>query len=172
MISILFKIEPNKTEYFIYNLPGTGNDTKSAKGSCGNGTTDQYIIIEWTEDGQVNHLNLTFHLNVTTKEFSLTESVFNLSSNVIPNNDKSLIFYRVGNFFEIPKDRSYYCTRVQSLNLTDSATSKTVVGTVSVSHVLLEAYHSAQNKQYSSSIDCDAINTPGNILANMIFALK
>lgn len=145
-------------------MPGTGNDTKSAKGSCGNGTTDQYIVIEWLVEGEVNTLHLTFHLNATTKEFSLTESVFNLSSNVIPNNNKTLVFYRVGSFFEIPKDRSYYCTRVQSLNLTDSATADNVVGTVSVSHVLLEAFHSAQNKQYSSSIDCDAINTPGNIL--------
>lgn len=160
-----FETEPNKTEYFVYNLPGTGNDTKSAKGSCG--TIEQYIVIDWLENGQENTLNLTFHLNATTKEFSLTEGVLNVSSNVIPNYNQSLVFYHVGSFFEIPKDRSYYCTRVQSLNLTDSATpNSTTVGTFSVSHVLLEAFHSAQNKQYSSSIDCDAINTPGNCFTN------
>lgn len=163
----IFYLEANKTEYFVYNLPGTPNATsavKAAEGSCGNGTSDQYIVIEWTEAGQINQMNLTFHLNTTTstKEFSLSEAVFNLSSNIVPNNNRSFTFYHVGSVFEIPKDRSYYCTRSQSLNLTDSAASKNTVGTVSVSHVLLEAYHSSSKADYSNSIDCDAINTPGN----------
>lgn len=156
--------EPNNTKYFVYNLPKTnGDEFQKSKGSCGNGTTDQNILIEWLVDDQPNSLNLTFRLNQTStpKEFSLHEAVFNLSANIVPNNNQSFIFYRVGSVFDSPKERSYHCTRDQVANLTDSETSSNVVATVTVSHVQLEAYHSGQSKKYSSAIDCDAINTPG-----------
>jgi len=154
----------NDVQYKIYNLPGDGDKGKfkEAKGKCGKDT--QFIVIEWFEANQTNTFNLTFGLIPNTTEFGLIEAVFNLSSNIVPTSSKDrLILYHVGNTFIAPKDKSYHCTRVQSLNLTDTniVTNTTIpVGTVSVSSVLLEAFHKGDNQDFSSAIDCDAINTP------------
>lgn len=155
---------PNNTQHKILNLPSPGDRFVETKGSCGNGTTDQNITIIWlSDDSSVNTLNLTFRLNSTSKpnEFSLYEAVFNLSSSVLPNNSTNR-FYHVGGFFETPISKSYHCTRVQILNLTNSEDPKSVIaGTVSLSHVIMEAYRTDDNQNYSTSIDCDAMNTPG-----------
>lgn len=151
----------NKTGYEVYNLPGDAES--NITGSCGNGTSNQNIVIEWTDKNGPNTMNLTFHLNETAKEFSLFEVAFNLSAGTLPNvaKQRKLEFYHVGNAFVTPKDRSYHCTRIQSLNLTDS--DKAVVGTVSYIKTLLQAYHTGGAGQLSTAVDCDAINTPGRI---------
>lgn len=148
----------------MFNLPGTGDKFNEAKGDCGN--LSQSILIEWSDDfNEKNTLNLTFNLNSTTKEFSLKEGIFNLSTKVVPGSQNRTILYYVGTTFEAPKDKSYHCTRVQTLNLTDTeqVSNTTIpVGTVSVSSVLVEAFHSGDKQEFSTAIDCDAINTPGN----------
>lgn len=137
-------------------------DFQKSKGSCGNGSNVQYIFIEWPEQ---NSLNLTFHLNETKKsEISLYEAVFNLSANVVPNNNKTFTFYHVKNEFEVPKGNSYHCGSERVANLTDSSTSSNVVGTVTVSQVTLQAFHTGKDTKYASAIDCEGINTPGKHL--------
>ena len=129
-----FTDDKNGVQHKIYNVPGTtGDKFKEVKGNCGN--TTQFIVIEWIEANETNTLNLTFNFNATQKEFSLTESVFNLSTSIIPGSQNRTILYYVGKTFEAPKDKSYHCTRVQQLNLTDTdnVTNTTVpVGTVDV----------------------------------------
>lgn len=147
----------------MYNIP---KDTElKPNGSCGNinGTSDQFIVIYWPDKDVTNMMNMTFKLNHTTNEFSLNKVVFNLDKGIFPNdsNSSSHSYYHVGSFFETPKQNSYHCTRSQMLNLTNSENSNVTIGTVSFSHTLLEAYHEGKNKQFSTSIDCDAINTPG-----------
>lgn len=146
-------------------MPGDEVPSK-INGSCGNGIKYQYIFIEWTDKNGPNTMNLTFHLNETAKEFSLVEAAFNLSAETLPNVAKKtkLEFHHVGSAFVTPKDRSYHCTRVQSLNLT--SIDGTTVGTVSFSKTLLQAFHKGEPGQLSTAVDCDAINTPGRIEMN------
>lgn len=147
----------------MYNVPGNKADKfYEATGECGN--TTQFINIEWKDDvNQTNGLKLTFGLNETANEFELKEGVFTLSNNVLPGSQNSTKLYIVGSTFVAPKDKSYHCTRVEKLNLTDTVVTNTTepVGTVSVSHVLVEAFHTGDKQDFSSSVDCDAINTPG-----------
>lgn len=161
----------NKTEHLIYNIP---KDTQSTvNGSCGNvnDTNDQFILIHWLDKDALNTLNMTFKLNHTKNEFSLNKIVFNLDKAIFPNgtNRTSYAYYHVGSFFGTPKHNAYHCTRPQILNLTNSENSTDVIGTVSFSHTLLEAYHEGKNSQFSTSIDCDAINTPGT---HQIFSIR
>lgn len=152
--------EKKSLQYKVYNIPGTADKFNGADGTCGN--TTQNIVIKFGETSENNTLSLTFKLNATTKEFSLTESVFNLSTNIVPGSDNRTILYYVGKTFEAPKDKSYHCTRVQTLNLTDTdQANANVVGTVSVSGVLVEAFHTGDKQEFSTAVDCDAINTPG-----------
>lgn len=151
----------NKSKYFVYNIPKDSESTVS--GSCGNisDTSDQYILIHWSDKNADNTLNMTFKLN-HTNEFSLNKVAFNLNNAIFPNdtNGWNYSYYHVGNFFATPKHNAYHCTRAQILNLTNSENSTEAIGTVSFSHTLLEAYHEGKNTQFSTSIDCDAINTP------------
>lgn len=159
----------------MYNIPKDA--ATNVNGSCGNanGTSDQFIRIQWTDTNAQNALNMTFKLNHTTNEFSLKKIVFELDKAIFPNdsNLSSHSYYHVGSFFATPKQNSYHCTRPQILNLTNSENeNSTQIGTVSFSHTLLEAYHEGKNKQFSTSIDCDAINTPGTFsMDNIIIFL-
>lgn len=130
-------------------------------GNCGNGSTDQYIVISWKEESAPNTLSLTF--GTDGKKYFLKEIVADLSTKIVPSaaNQNSTKFYHVANVYETPKDRSFHCTRVQSWNLTNTEVNGTRVGSIDLSHVLMQAYLTEQNKGFSQSIDCDAMNTPG-----------
>lgn len=142
-------------------------------GTCGNGINDQFVMIKWNVTSASNSMNMTFKLNQTTHEYALHELGFSLSKEILPNaNQTEVLYHRVGSAFETHEDKSYHCTRGQLLNLTTISNSSDVVGTVSFSNTLLEAYHKGESKQYSTSIDCDAISTPGNISLNLFIRNK
>lgn len=145
-------------KHFVYNIPKDSPSTVG--GSCGNGTTDQMILIHWSDGNTTNALNMSFTLNATSHEFSLSEIAFELDQALLPidSNFVSRKFYHIGSVFETPKDHAYHCTRVQELNITNSANDN---GTVSFTHTLLEAFHVGNSQQFSTVIDCDAISTPG-----------
>lgn len=161
--TIIYSFSDNKTKYFVYTIPK--DPESSVSGTCGNinGTSEQFILINWSDNSAHNALNMTFKLNHTTNEFTLNKIAFDLDKTIFPNdaNLTSYYYYYVGSTFATPKQNSYHCTRPQALNLTNSENSTNVVGTVSLSHTLLEAYHEGKSKQFSTPIDCDAINTPG-----------
>lgn len=137
------------------------NDTSKVRsGSCGNGSTDQNIEIGWNENDATNTLLLTFALNGS--DFYLKEIAAELSSNILPNEkNSSTELNHVKSVFKIPKDRSYHCTKVTSWNLTSAEVNGTEVGFIDFSHVLMQAYHTGAKKDFSQSVDCDAMNTPG-----------
>lgn len=148
----------------MYNIPKDA--PTSVNGSCGNinGTSDQFIRIQWLDMNVQNTLEMAFKLNHTTNEFSIKKIAFELDKAIFPNdsNRSSYSYYYVGSAFATPKQNSYHCTRPQILNLTNSENeNSTFAGTVSFSQTLLEAYHEGNNKLFSTSIDCDAISTPG-----------
>lgn len=148
----------NKTKSFLYNIPK--DSASNVNGSCGNGTSDQFILINWSDRNATNTLSMTFTLNTTNSEFSISKFVFDLNKEIFPkdSNFSSHSFYHVGSFFETPKQNSYHCTRPQILTITNGENEN---GTVSFSHTLLEAFHVGNNEQFSTPIDCDAISTPG-----------
>lgn len=132
-------------------------------GSCGNGSTDQFIVISWDDGKTSNSLNLTF--SSTGKEFHVKEIVADFSAHVVPPaaNKTTTKFYNVQSVFQTPKERSYHCTKVQSFNLTNAEVNGTTVGTIAFSHVLMEAYQTDKNKGFSTPVDCDAMDTPGRM---------
>lgn len=128
-------------------------------GDCGNGTTDQRLTVQW---GAGNEFLMLFHLNETTKEFALAGFTVTLNATQFVNGSDSQITYtHLGNAFATRLHMSYYCNKVQSLNLTASETSKDVVGTVSVSQTHLEAFHDGKEAKFSTVSDCDLPSTPG-----------
>lgn len=142
------------------------NQTQVSTGSCGNGTADQKIGVQW---GPANHSSsflLLFSINTTTHAFSVKQIVFLIDgTELAQSKNETIKLYHTGNIFATPIEFSYHCTKVQTLNLTKSEVGKDVIGTVRVSHVQLEAYHKADSTQFSTAKDCDAIDTPGNNLS-------
>lgn len=141
------------------NVPKTSTVTS---GSCGNGTDDQNIVLEWKTGGDLNTMLLGFHLNQTDKEFALNGITFELNTAQLPNGKNETVkFYHVSKEFVAPYDMSYHCNREQTLNLTLNEKSTATIGTVTLSHLTLEAFHKGKSDQFSTASDCDAINTPG-----------
>lgn len=153
-LNISYIDDANHTVHLPYNMP---NVSSQISGSCGNGSSDQFIVIEWMDKEAANTVNLTF--GQKAQEYMLKEIAFNLSENVVPKPALQKL-YLVGNVFETHQDKSYHCTRDQKWNLTDQAVNGTDVGVIKLSHVVMEAYHTAANKEFSTAIDCDAMNTP------------
>jgi lysosomal-associated membrane protein 1/2 len=71
-----------------------------------------------------------------------------------------LKLFHVGNEFITPLKRSYYCTKVQTLNLTNSETSNATVAIVELSQLHFEAFHKQDNDKYSEVKDCESAGTP------------
>lgn len=142
----------NKIVDTVYNLP---NETaKVISGSCGNGSTDQFIVIGWEE----NTLNLTFSLK--EKNFKLKEIAVELTNKIVPSEDNSTKFYSIENPIDAPKDKSYHCTRVLPVALVNATVNGTKIGHIDFSHSLFEAFRTGKSKDFSTSVDCDAIGTP------------
>lgn len=55
---------------------------------------------------------------------------------------------------------SYHCTKPQKFNLTERMEESPILGTLSVSHLQLQAFHKHDNSEFSAAKDCDAIDTP------------
>lgn len=68
------------------------------------------------------------------------------------------IFYS-GENFTTPVAMSYHCTRAQTFNMTANQSTK-AAGSLTLSHVQFEAFHSQGNDVFSTAKDCDAIDTP------------
>lgn len=145
----------NKTENVLYNIPSK-NFTYT--GDCGNGTTPQQFVVLWNDSS----LLLRFEQNTTDSRFGLSEIVLGINpSNDFPNaKNETFRLYHVGNVFNTPLHHSYYCTKVQTLNLTANETSTIPIASLRLSHVQLEAYHTTEGTHFSQANDCDAIDTP------------
>lgn len=62
--------------------------------------------------------------------------------------------------FTTPEETSYYCTKAQRFNLTDTEKSNNTVASVQLAHSQIEAYHTKKNNEFSTAKDCDSIDTP------------
>lgn len=158
---IFILLTDDKKVNVLYNIPV--NDTKIPTGNCGNGTVNQTIFVTWqSSQNTTNSFGIVFSNSKDGQEYVLYEIIYELFAGDLPNgNNDTLKFYHVGNAFETPKDRSYYCTIAKTLNLTNAEESTKPIGTITVSNVQLEAYHKGNNKKFSSAMDCLIPNTNG-----------
>lgn len=148
--------------YGQYEISDNFENIDQINGLCGDGKSDQFIMIHWTESGRRNLMNLTFHRNRNSHEYSLNRIDFNLSAKLLPNgSDEMMAFHRSGeNFFEIPVGMSYLCFRGDQFVLTSSEHLNRSVGTVRFSRIMADAYRTTKLQQFSTAIDCRAVGTP------------
>lgn len=109
-------------------------------------------------------MNLTFHINQKSHEYSLHRIVFELTAKILPNGtNEMLTLYHTGDIFKTPIGMSHHCSKEKILNLTSSENVNKTVGTVSFSRIFVEAYRTRANKVFSTTIDCTFFKTPGKI---------
>lgn len=61
--------------------------------------------------------------------------------------------------FKTPEKMSYHCTRVQKFNMSETISGNETIGTISVGHVQVEAFRSANATGFSTVHDCDSSET-------------
>lgn len=150
----------NKTQSGLFNLPDE-KLTHVNSGSCSNDT--QEIELSWGVAEAKNAVLMRFSSNTTLGEFKLSEIVFNFNVSAnIPNAaaNQSQTLYHVADEFITPLKRSYYCTKVQNFNLTNSEASNVTIAKVELSQLHIEAFHTKDNNQYSEVKDCESPGTP------------
>lgn len=104
---------------------------------------------------------MEFNLNDTTKEFALGGLTVLFNATQFANSSVENITYsHMGHEFSTRLQMSYYCNKVQTLNLT-AENGKDVLGTVSVSRTHLEAFHKGKERKFSAASDCEFPSTPG-----------
>lgn len=95
--------------------------------------------------------------NVELKEFKFVLNTTELDD----GKNLTVAYYYEGIQLAVPKGKSYHCTKAQLLNLNDGTNVNKTTGTAQISHVQFEAFHETASKDFSTALDCDAINTPG-----------
>ncbi|XP_058451637.1 lysosome-associated membrane glycoprotein 1-like [Malaya genurostris] len=143
----------------LYNVP---KDARVVNGSCD--SESQYILLAWNPISLASStLNVSFSLNVTEHEFTLSRLTFNLVifGSSFPNakDNQTITLVNEQPMFKTPMDMSYHCNRAQKLNLT-SVDPAGLNSTVTVSKLQVEAFHNKANAKFSIAKDCDAMDTP------------
>ncbi|EDW11935.2 lysosome-associated membrane glycoprotein 1 [Drosophila mojavensis] len=123
----------------------------------------QFMQLNWGPiDGQES---LVLQLENKNKSVSLTliKVVLPLAAADFPdakeNQTIQLIHQSPNTDFKTPEKMSYHCTRVQKLNMTETISGNNTIGTISVSHVQVEGFRSANATGFSSVHDCDSSET-------------
>lgn len=163
MIVIYFdEFSDGQRIYGRYEISDNSQTINQVNGLCGDGKSDQYIMIHWTESGRNNLMNLTFHRNQKSHDYSLNRIDFNLTAKLLPNgSDEMLIFHHSGeNFFEIPVGMAYRCFRGDKFVLKSSEYSNHSIGTISFPRIMADAYRTTKLQQFSTAIDCRVVGTP------------
>lgn len=171
----------NKTVNAEFNLNNVGNAT--ASGDCGQDV--QTLMLTW---GNITS-TFTFGHNKEKSSYFLTNIDVNITVNnhTFPNNTmvnvSKISFKKVDDtkLFTVPMNHSYTCANEKPISLNGTvfnATSplnKTVLGTISVSKVHVEAFGFGNNTKYSAPMDCAAVETPdivpivvGLVLAGLV----
>lgn len=149
----------DKPVHTLYNVP---KNARVVNGSCA--TDSQYILLAWAPASiKESTLNISFKLNTTEHEFSLSGMLFTLV--IIPDefpnakDNQTITLVNEQYLFKTPMDMSYHCNRPQALNLT-AVDPNGFNSTVVVSKFQYEAFHYKRNSKFSIAKDCDAIDTP------------
>lgn len=72
-------------------------------GSCGDGTSDQNIIIQWTDKKVSNTMDLLFKFYPETHLYSMNSIIFNINASIFPNGSAQMAKYLyVGDDFWAP----------------------------------------------------------------------
>lgn len=155
----------NKQNRTTYNIPV--KDTSVPTGNCANETTDGRIVVTWPAKSlnETNSFTYTFGLKDDKKTYYLKTAEYRIfASDLYNGNNDSLEFVHNGSDFATPKGYSYHCTKEQQLNLTETTANKTsVVGSVHVSHVQLQAFYSSKTGNFATAIHCESSGTPGKL---------
>lgn len=158
-LNISYLDNAGKPTHALYDVP---KDARVVNGSCN--SDSQFILLSWGPPSvQANSLIVSFSLNVTEHEFTLSGLTFVLAiyGNSFPNakDNQTVTLVNKQPLFKTPLDMSYHCNRAQLLNLT-AVDSDGLNSTVTVSKLQFEAFHNKANNKFSIAKDCDAIDTP------------
>lgn len=136
----------------VYTIPV--NDSEIVSGSCGDGTSDQNITIEWIDKNLVNTMDLLFKFYPETNLYSLNAIIFDINASIFPNGSAHISKYLyVGDDFWAPEGWSYHCDKWQTVELS-SESRRYVMGTVDLTNMQFEASLTDNIEQFSKPVEC------------------
>lgn len=153
----------------IYNIPV--QNSQIINGSCGDGSSDQYITIEWADKNLVSTMDLFFKF-YETHVYVLNELLFEINVAIFPNGTKnSLKYLYIGDDFWAPEGWSYHCTKVQSVELSGE-NRRYIMGTVTLTNIQFEATLTGNIIHFSKPYQCRVDDIESRMYCNVLLKQK
>lgn len=141
-----------KTSYTDYIVPT--NDSYIVSGSCGDGTSDQNISIQWSDKNLNNTMDLLFKFYPETKLYSLNAITFDINAAILPNGSAQMSKYLyVGDDFWAPTGWSFHCNKWQTVELS-SENRRYLMGTLNLTNIQFEASLTGNIEAFSEPVEC------------------
>lgn len=157
-LNITYLTNDMKNASVLYNIPpkATVKD-----GICQ--AVTQQIQISWGTDEAEHSMLLQFDLKSKTSELTMLRFIIAIVGDDFPNalENQTISMLHRGKDFSAPLEMSYHCTRSQRFNLTETVAETTMVGSVTMRDVQVEAFRKANSSSNFSAVhDCDGADTP------------
>ncbi|XP_055849096.1 lysosome-associated membrane glycoprotein 1 [Episyrphus balteatus] len=157
-LNFTYATADNKTARAIYNIPASAtlHDV-----NCESNNT-QEIVLNWGPEKAIHSIAIYFERNNTNVNVHTIMVTLPIDAEEFVNpkaNQSVQLIYR-GDIFEAPSHMSYHCTRPQIFNVTETINETSVIGTIRLSDVQMEAFRSDNSTSFSSARDCDSSETP------------
>lgn len=141
-----------KSSYTDYNVPT--NDSYIVSGSCGDGTSDQNMSIQWSDKNLNNTMDLLFKFYPETNLYSLNAITFDINAAILPNGSAQMSKYLyVGDDFWAPTGWSFHCNKWQTVELS-SENRRYLMGTLNLTNIQFEASLTSNIETFSKPVEC------------------
>ncbi|XP_017052571.1 lysosome-associated membrane glycoprotein 1 [Drosophila ficusphila] len=157
-LNFTYEAKDGNLTHGLYNIPS--NATVEDK-EC-NSKTTQDIHLIWGPDTSKQSLLMYFDKKNDTTVLSSIQIHLTVLPEDFPDakeNQTIQLLHRGDGEFKTPEKMSFHCTRVQKMNLTETVDAKQLIGWISVSHLQVEAFLSANATGFSAGHDCDSSET-------------
>lgn len=155
-LNFTYETKDNKTATRLFNIP---KDAKVEDSNCAN--ISQSIHIIWGPADAIH--SMVWQFDIVNKSSELKQIFFSLplTSDHFPDakDNQTIQLIHTGDDFITPAKMSYHCTRAQKFNLTEVVLDHTVVGTITLSNVQVEAFITDKRDTFSTAMDCDGPKT-------------
>ncbi|XP_017081492.1 lysosome-associated membrane glycoprotein 1 [Drosophila eugracilis] len=157
-LNFTYETKDGNFTHGLYNIPSNASveDVECVS------QTIQDIHLIWGPDTSKQSLLMYFNKKNDSTVLSSVQIHLTVLTEEFPNakeNQTIQLIHRSDGDFKTPEKMSYHCTRVQKMNLSETLDAQQLIGWISVSHVQVEAFRTANATGFSAVHDCDSSET-------------
>lgn len=160
---MVFIVADGKADRYVYDIPH--EQSRIVSGSCGDGTSDQNITIEWTANNLTSTMDLIFKF-YENHIYTLYGITFDLNVAMFPRGLKhNQVYMYIGDDFWAPDTWSYHCTKKQTVELS-CENRRYIMGTLTLTNIQFEATLTGNIEHFSKPYECRVDDIESSMCSN------